>query len=351
MDSLILLYQTTICGNQESAKLLEGLSDSNIGHSKGYFALLLHWTEIYAVLRKDIPRANLLASEYLDIIKARGIRITDPKETEQLSFHEKFLVGRMLYDGIGTSKDTFAGYHLLVASADDGHPEALYRIGSHIQTEFGDLVESVERARGYLRSVVENFSHPQGTSMMARYLVMDGATARCYFDQNVEVGLAMYHHAADQGYALAQTELANYYERKNYNMDEAMRLWLLAAEQGFTEAIIALGNQYFHTRRVLDLSEGLRWYRRSVELGDLEIIRVYHFIVERGYCNVSKNPRLLKRLSKMLPKEKLVLDLSIPSHRAMNNIYEFQEMSNYGYPRFKDVPAQLSFPRKPTMFG
>jgi hypothetical protein len=136
-DSAFILYRKVICGDRDAAQVLEALSTrhSNL-ICKGYFALLLHWSRIYAVIRKDIPRANQYAREFLDSLKDRGITVTNTNEMSRLSFHEKYLVGRMLYEGIGILKQPLSGISLVLNAAQSNHPEALYYLGNNSPSNF-----------------------------------------------------------------------------------------------------------------------------------------------------------------------------------------------------------------------
>jgi TPR repeat protein len=330
-DSAFILYRKVICGDRDAAQVLEALSTrhSNL-ICKGYFALLLHWSRIYAVIRKDIPRANQYAREFLDSLKDRGITVTNTNEMSRLSFHEKYLVGRMLYEGIGILVACpLTGISLVLNAAQSNHPEALYYLGNNYQSNF----EEKEKAwtREYLELAAKEFNHPQAQCALGTHY-LNGTL----FEQNVEIALGYYQQAADQGYALAQYLLANYYETIS-NFDEAMRLWILAAEQGYTDAIFVLGDQYFHTQRVYNLAEGLRWYRRNVELGDIEVIHADIFILKNGHCGLTPDPKELERLLKIKGHDYQLTESS-PSKIAMANIHQYQVMSRkFGLPRFKET--------------
>jgi TPR repeat protein len=337
-----MLYQKIMSGSHDAVKLLEALSSHpNYLHCKGYLVMLLYSSRIFAVIPRDIPRAHQLAREFLETIKNKGITVSDPNQMSRLSVHERYLAGRMLYEGLGTSEDPRPGFKMIMSAAIELHPHAMVFQGTNYpKNSKNKLIH--EQAKVQLELAAEQMDHPEAYCALGTYYM----TGDSLYPQNTEIAVSFYRHAATAGLAEAQHLLAKYYESIS-NFDEAMRLWLLAAEQGYTDAIIALCYQYFHTQRAYDLCEGLRWFRRSVELGDPEVIQVYSFIVESGYCEVPKDPVEVERLSEMIRNAKMNGERALGRNRspvlAWFNLLRDQEMSKTTRSsRFIDVPHSSS---------
>lgn len=94
----------------------------------------------------------------------------------------------------------------------------------------------------------------------------------CYFgEENYEEAVKWYRKAADQGIAYAQDLLGDcYYCGNGVNQDygEAVKWYRKAAEQGSEEAYYDLGECYYYGYGVnQDYGEAVKWYRKSAEQG------------------------------------------------------------------------------------
>ena len=87
--------------------------------------------------------------------------------------------------------------------------------------------------------------------------------------------LDLTRQSSDEGEASSQYELADYYlegfgVKKDHN--EALRLYRLAAEQGYAKAQVCLGiiysgwNNYFGSK-IIDYKESMKWYRLAAHQG------------------------------------------------------------------------------------
>ena len=80
-----------------------------------------------------------------------------------------------------------------------------------------------------------------------------------------------YRKAAEQGYALAELQLGNYYSLGwgvAKDRREALRWWRKAAEQGLVTAQYSLGDSYATGNGVdMDKQEAVRWWRKAAEQG------------------------------------------------------------------------------------
>jgi uncharacterized protein len=99
---------------------------------------------------------------------------------------------------------------------------------------------------------------------LAAYERGDFAAARADFERLSREGVP----AAD--YNLAVMHLRG--ERRDANVQEAVRLMSRAANAGFVTAMVGLGELYErgHAQLPRDLAQSVRWYRRGAEAGSLE---------------------------------------------------------------------------------
>jgi uncharacterized protein len=69
--------------------------------------------------------------------------------------------------------------------------------------------------------------------------------------------------AAKAGYALAQHDVANLYDRRG-NSEEALKWWKMASDQGYPDALYSLSGSYFQGKGApKDLSLAYAYYKLS----------------------------------------------------------------------------------------
>jgi TPR repeat protein len=95
---------------------------------------------------------------------------------------------------------------------------------------------------------------------------------RAYYKNNdFSSALVQYRKAADQGYAIAQTNLGLMYERAEAvkkDDAEAVVWYRKAAEQGYLGAQFNLGNMYANGQGVAkDYGQAAEWYRKAADQG------------------------------------------------------------------------------------
>ena len=116
--------------------------------------------------------------------------------------------------------------------------------------------------------LLKAWDHNPTRGTITRYL------ARTYNKtENYEEAIKWYRLAAEQGYALAQTNIGLMYEvgeGVNQNYEEAIKWYHLAAEQGFSGAQSKLGLMYESGKGVMqNYEKAVQLYRQSAEQGNL----------------------------------------------------------------------------------
>ena len=88
-------------------------------------------------------------------------------------------------------------------------------------------------------------------------------------DQDVQEAIRWYRMAAEQGYSEAQNRIGDLYysgEGVEQDVQEAIRWYRMAAEQGHAEAQNHMGDLYYSGEGVeQDVQEAARWYRIAAE--------------------------------------------------------------------------------------
>ena len=104
--------------------------------------------------------------------------------------------------------------------------------------------------------------------------------------QDFKEALIWYRLAAEQGYAPAQSNLAEMYscgQGVPQNDKESLKWYRAAAEQGEVKAQRTLGKMYYEGLRVRqDYLEALRWYRLAAEQGEVSVQYDLGVMYEKG---------------------------------------------------------------------
>jgi TPR repeat protein len=164
----------------------------------------------------------------------------------------------MYANGQGVAQSDLQAVHWYRMAADQGHRVAQYRLGVRYAHGTGIPQDDVEAARWY------RLAADQGNAD-ARYAI--GMMAIQGPDVDYELALNWFGLAAEQGYAAAQYELGRIYADGNgveQDEAEAMRLYRLAAAQGYVEARLIVDDIF----RGLSLAQNVCAQCHAVQKGE-----------------------------------------------------------------------------------
>lgn len=145
-------------------------------------------------------------------------------------------------------------------SAENGRPEALFKLGHIYETGDGVVKDLEEAARCYKKAADKGHAEAQA-NLGAMH--QDGAGV----EQSYELAAEYYLKAEEQGHADAQCHLGWLYEKGlgvEKNFEYAKLLYKAAAEQDHVAAYTYLGNMHVDT----DLQEATDNYQIAAEKGD-----------------------------------------------------------------------------------
>ena len=127
--------------------------------------------------------------------------------------------------------DTFKA---MVALADKGNAEAQYHVGMMHNNGIGTPQDPKQAFEWFQKATVSN--DPLGAYKLGCYYAGQFAGV-VPTDSNEALKYKLV--AAKAGYALAQQDVANHYDRQG-NPDEALKWWKAAADQGYPGALFSL---------------------------------------------------------------------------------------------------------------
>ena len=151
--------------------------------------------------------------------------------------------------------DTFKA---MMALANKGDAEAQYHVGMMHNNGIGTPQDPKQAFEWFQKSAASD--DPLGAYKLGCYYDGQGAGIVA-LDPNE----ALKHKlvAARAGYALAQHDVANHYDRQG-NPEEALKWWKLAADQGYPGALFSLSKAYSAGKGVLrDLSLSYAYFKLS----------------------------------------------------------------------------------------
>ncbi|MES2196410.1 MAG: tetratricopeptide repeat protein [Pseudomonadota bacterium] len=131
--------------------------------------------------------------------------------------------------------DTFKA---MVALADRGDAEAQYHVGMMYNNGIGTARDTRQAFEWFRKATAS--SDPLGAYKLGCYYDGQGAGVVAS-DSNEALKYKLV--AAKAGYALAQHDVANHYDRQG-NPDEALKWWKAAADQGYPGALFRLSMAY-----------------------------------------------------------------------------------------------------------
>lgn len=155
----------------------------------------------------------------------------------------------------------------IVTLAEAGHAEAQYHAGMFYNNGVGGMTRDPRRAFAWFQKAAAG-GDPLGAYKVGCYYAgqFPGAV-----EPDEDQALAMKLVAAEAGYSLAQSDVANlYYNRQNYT--EAVRWWKRATQQGLTGAHYALHTIYHKgTGGLKDPKRAYIHYRLAYKNGQGEL--------------------------------------------------------------------------------
>ncbi len=131
--------------------------------------------------------------------------------------------------------DTFKA---MVALANTGHAEAQYHVGMMHNNGIGTEQDPKQAFAWFQKATASN--DPLGAYKLGCYY--DGQGAGVVASDSGEA-LKYKLVAARAGYALAQHDVANLYDRQG-NPEEALKWWKMAGDQGYPRALYSLSMSY-----------------------------------------------------------------------------------------------------------
>jgi TPR repeat protein len=131
--------------------------------------------------------------------------------------------------------DTFKA---MVALAYKGNAEAQYHVGMMYNNGIGTQRDIRQAFEWFQKSTASN--DPLGAYKLGCYYAGQGAGV-----VKSDAGEALKYKliAAQAGYALAQHDVANVYDRQG-NSEEALKWWTMAGDQGYPDALFSLSRAY-----------------------------------------------------------------------------------------------------------
>ncbi len=131
--------------------------------------------------------------------------------------------------------DTF---NAMVALANKGNAEAQYHVGMMYNNGIGTQQDTKQAFEWFQKATAAN--DPLGAYKLGCYYDGQGAGVVA-LDANEALKYKLV--AAKAGYALAQNDVANIYEKQG-NLDEALKWWKMAGDQGYPRALFSLSMAY-----------------------------------------------------------------------------------------------------------
>src|SRR6188472_2325009 len=129
-------------------------------------------------------------------------------------------------------------FNAMVALANKGDAEAQYHVGMMYNNGIGTQKDPRQAFEWFQKSTASN--DPLGAYKLGCYYDGQGAGVVA-LDANEALKYKLV--AAKAGYALAQNDVANIYEKQG-NLDEALKWWKMAGDQGYPRALFSLSMAY-----------------------------------------------------------------------------------------------------------
>lgn len=157
-------------------------------------------------------------------------------------------------------------------AADDGHAEAMYRMGCCCQYHTGELSEAIG---WYVKAATYN--HPLALKAIDNITTGGGETEyekaeEAYSRKDYVIAIEHYNNAIEHGHNQSLNALGHCYQfglGTDKNGKKAMELYLRAAEQGHIPAMYDLGKNYVYgSCGVKDVALGIQWLEKAANSTD-----------------------------------------------------------------------------------
>ena len=214
--------------------------------------------ELYAVLLKDL----LLV------------------EHEDRSGEVQFLLGKMYFNGKGTTKDEAVAFKWLTKAAKQGYAKAQAGIGGCYFDGIGVEKDMSKAFEWFSKAADQGLAEAQYI-LGLYYLNGEGIVA-----EDMAKGFEWLSKAAEQGDADAQFDLGKCYFNGlgvSKDLSKAVEWVSKAAKQGLAEAQTMLGKCYYYGEGIAkDMAKAVEWYRKAAEQGDTQAQNNLGWCYDRG---------------------------------------------------------------------
>lgn len=129
-------------------------------------------------------------------------------------------------------------FNAMVALAKKGDAEAQYHVGMMFNNGIGTTQDRKQALEWFQKSAASN--DPLGAYKLGCYYDGQGAG---FIELDPDQALKYKLVAAEAGYALAQHDVGNLYDRRG-NPEEALKWWKRAGDQGYPRALFSLSRSY-----------------------------------------------------------------------------------------------------------
>lgn len=179
----------------------------------------------------------------------------------------QFKLGMMYYDGDGVAQDYSEAFRWYYKAAEQGYSGAQTNVGMMYSKGIGVTQDYRKALKWYRLAADKEF--PEALHDLA-FMYYTGEGVR----QDIHEAINLWHRAALKGNANSQNNLGYVYRTgtgvtKNYT--EALKWYRLSAEQDNSEALGDLGIMYENGQGVArDIQEAVKFYRLAAEKGNQE---------------------------------------------------------------------------------
>ena len=220
-------------------------------------------------------------------------------EAEKGNAHAQFNIGRCFWWGEGVAEDKTTAVKWCLTAAEHGNAEAQARLGWCYDQGVGVAVNFAEAEKWYRKAAEQGYATAQSELAVSYFFgnrfgldvneankwlsealkqedvrtqwFMGVGYSLLFKEKDESEAVKWYRKAAEQGYDIAQVDLAKCYtEGKGVtsNYEEAVKWYRKAAELGNAEAQFELAVCYAEGKGTKkNVEESARWYRKAAEQG------------------------------------------------------------------------------------
>lgn len=164
----------------------------------------------------------------------------------------------LLFFSLPANASDTDSFNAMAALAKQGDAEAQYHVGMMYNNGIGTQQDRGQAFAWFQKSAASN--HPLGAYKLGCYYDGQGVgIVASDADQALKYKLV----AAEAGYALAQQDVANLYDRRG-NPEQALKWWKMAGDQGYPPALFSLFRAYSEGKGApQDLSLSYAYFKLS----------------------------------------------------------------------------------------